>query len=121
MGVVGAQGCGEIGVVVWYLVAISVKRVVAWAQAAVPKARAFKDGPEVVGPVSALPVSILGDFRDAVDVWLSVCGIVVAVPHNVVGVGALSFAVWVVAKVALVYPSRFEAIWSANTPSDYRF
>ena len=57
-----------------------------------PKAWAFEYGPEVVGPVAAMLVGMAGDLGDFVQVWLAVRVVMVAMPHDVVGVGTFAFA-----------------------------
>lgn len=73
----------------------------------------------MVGSVSALSVGVVGDLGYSVDVWLSISVVVVAVPHNVIGIGSLSFALWMVAEVSVVNASGLEAIWGSNAPRKY--
>ena len=46
--------------------------------------------------------------------------VMMAVPHDVVSVSALSFAVRVVTQVASVYSRCFKAVWGSNAPSEDR-
>ena len=75
----------------------------------------------MVSPVPTLPIRIISDLGDVVQVRLSVRGIVVAMPHDVIGISAFSFAVWMVAKVASVYSSSFKAVWRAYAPGEDGF
>lgn len=81
------------------------------------EARALENRSKVIGPVAALPACIASDFRNAVEMRLTLGVIVVAVPHNVFGVGTLAAALWMITFVAVVDGGCLEAVGGSNASS----
>ena len=68
--------------------------------------------------VAPLPIGVLGDLGDSVKMELPLFVVMVAVPHDVVGIGAFALARWVIAQVGLIYSRCLEAIWRTDAASN---
>lgn len=110
-----ALGC-KMGIMVRYLVTVFVQHLVPRAEAAISKARAFQNGPEVIGTVTALLICVVCNFCDRFQVWLPSRVVVCTVPHNVVRVSPLAFAVWVGTNIRIVNAGSFEAVRGTDAP-----
>ena len=100
------SGAGKRGVkrvVVRNAIAVFVKHLVAWAEAAIAKTRMLKDVPEVVCAIPALFVRIVGDPSNFVKIRLAFLVVMVAVPHDMVSGGTFTMARWVIALVGGIH------------------